>query len=99
MNSFMFWDITPCSSLKFNRCFGGKCRLCLQFRRISRGRNYPEEGSTESSGFGLFFDSEIEAKHTSDMSVALHGVMCRNVELFMQTSLPHSSLLHHKKMS
>jgi hypothetical protein len=25
-----FWDITPCSPLKFNRCFGETCSLHLQ---------------------------------------------------------------------
>jgi hypothetical protein len=27
MKSSIFWDITPCSPLKFNRRFGGICRL------------------------------------------------------------------------
>jgi hypothetical protein len=29
------WDITLCSLLKINTCFGGTCRLQLQGRRIS----------------------------------------------------------------
>jgi hypothetical protein len=33
-----FWDITPCSQLNVNRRFGGKCRLRLQGRRISRAQ-------------------------------------------------------------
>jgi hypothetical protein len=40
--STIFWDITPCSPLKFNRRFGGTHRLCLQGRRISRARNQRE---------------------------------------------------------
>jgi hypothetical protein len=35
----VFWDITPCSSLKVNRRFGGTNRLRVQGRRIIRARN------------------------------------------------------------
>jgi hypothetical protein len=34
MKSYIFWDINPCSPLKFNRCFGLIYRLHLQGRRI-----------------------------------------------------------------
>jgi hypothetical protein len=34
MKSSIFWDITPCSPLKVNQCFGGTSRLYLQVRRI-----------------------------------------------------------------
>jgi hypothetical protein len=34
----IFWDITPCSQLKVNRCFAGTCHLYLQGRRISQAR-------------------------------------------------------------
>jgi hypothetical protein len=36
MYSPIFLDIKPCSSLKVNRRFGGRCRLHLQRRRISQ---------------------------------------------------------------
>jgi hypothetical protein len=39
MKRSIFWDITLCSPLKVNRCFGGTCRLQLQGRRISPARN------------------------------------------------------------
>jgi hypothetical protein len=42
MNSSLFWDITACSQLKVNRCFGGACRLSLHGRRISQGRKQME---------------------------------------------------------
>jgi hypothetical protein len=42
MKNSIFWDITPCIPLKFNRCFGGKYRLHLQGRRISQARNKEE---------------------------------------------------------
>jgi hypothetical protein len=58
MNSSMFWDITPCSPFKVNRCFGGTCCLHLQDWRISPARNkreskwwadrcIPEEGTRD----------------------------------------------------
>jgi hypothetical protein len=31
----IFWNITPCSPLKVNRCFGGTCLLHLQGRRLN----------------------------------------------------------------
>jgi hypothetical protein len=39
MKSSIFWDITPCSPMNFNRRFGGTYRLHLQGRRISRLRS------------------------------------------------------------
>jgi hypothetical protein len=30
MKSYIFWDITPCSLLKVNQCFGGTCRVHVQ---------------------------------------------------------------------
>jgi hypothetical protein len=33
MKSIIFWDVTPCSLLSCNRCFGGTYRLHLQSRR------------------------------------------------------------------
>jgi hypothetical protein len=56
MKSTILWDITPCSSLRVKRRFGGTYRLHLQGRKISRRRNqresrwqvelcfYPEDG-------------------------------------------------------
>jgi hypothetical protein len=38
VEKYIFWNTTPCSPLKVNRCFGGKYRLHLQGRRISRTR-------------------------------------------------------------
>jgi hypothetical protein len=34
MERTIFWDITPCSLLKVNRCFGGPYRLYLQGRSL-----------------------------------------------------------------
>jgi hypothetical protein len=43
MKSTIFWDITPCSPLKVNRCFGGTYRPRLHGRRISRARNQQKQ--------------------------------------------------------
>jgi hypothetical protein len=69
MNSFVFWDITPCILLKANQSFGGKCDLRLQGRKLSPTRNQREAGSKQNrlaaccllhAGFllGLFIDHE-----------------------------------------
>jgi hypothetical protein len=54
-NSTAFRDITPCSPLKVNRRFGGKCRLRLKVRRK------PSKKPTGSSSvllLGLLSDRE-----------------------------------------
>jgi hypothetical protein len=43
----IFWDITPCSPLKFNPCFRGICRFHLKEGRISQARNWGEAGSEQ----------------------------------------------------
>jgi hypothetical protein len=57
MKSTIFWDITPCSPLKVNRRFGGKYRLNLQSRRISRPR-HQATSFTLVSCLDYFFDPE-----------------------------------------
>jgi hypothetical protein len=42
IKSTVFWNITLCSPLNVNRRFGGKYRLHIQGRRISRARNQRE---------------------------------------------------------
>jgi hypothetical protein len=48
MKSPVFWNIRPCSSLKVNRRFGGKCCLHLQDLRINQERNQHESGGKQS---------------------------------------------------
>jgi hypothetical protein len=54
LKSSGFWDITSCSPLKANRCFGGTCCLHLQGQRISQRINQNEAGSKQSSAYRLF---------------------------------------------
>jgi hypothetical protein len=42
MNSSISWDVTPCSSLKVNRCFGEIFHLHLHGPRISQAKNQIE---------------------------------------------------------
>jgi hypothetical protein len=42
MKRSIFWDITLCRLFKVDRYFGGICRLRLQRRIISQGRNQSE---------------------------------------------------------
>jgi hypothetical protein len=44
IKSSVFWDITPCSPLKVDRCFGGTSHLHFQGRRIRQARNQSEAG-------------------------------------------------------
>jgi hypothetical protein len=41
--SCIFWDITPCSSLKVSSCFGVTCRFHLQGWRVRKARNQYEQ--------------------------------------------------------
>jgi hypothetical protein len=59
IKNYIFWDITPCSLLKVNRCFGGTCRLHLQRRKISQPRNQHEASSKQNWFLTWFiFDPE-----------------------------------------
>jgi hypothetical protein len=70
MKSTIFWDITPCSPLKVNRCLGGTCRLSFQGRRISHKRNQHEVGSKQGA--------EINWATTSvSRTILLHGAFTR----------------------
>jgi hypothetical protein len=55
MNSSVFWDITPCISLKVNQRFGGTWCHYLPGRRISQVRNRRESRwKVEQSAFRNF---------------------------------------------
>jgi hypothetical protein len=48
MKNTRFWNITPRTTLKVNRQFGGTCRLHLQGGRISQARNQREADGIRS---------------------------------------------------
>jgi hypothetical protein len=58
MKSSIFWGITPCSSPKVNRRFGGICRLHLQSQRIIQARN-----QRESRACTCFYIPEVRTLH------------------------------------
>jgi hypothetical protein len=76
----VFWNITPCRSLKVNRRFGGTCRLHVQGKTISKARNQHEALLTcfmLVSCLAYCSTLKMEATCSSKMSVAcngLHGV-------------------------
>jgi hypothetical protein len=47
MTSSLFWDITPCSPVKINSCFGGTYRYHLQGRIVSQATNQGEAGKKQ----------------------------------------------------
>jgi hypothetical protein len=49
--SSVFWDITPCSLLKVNPCFGGTCHLHPQGQNISKERNQNKASSKPTTCF------------------------------------------------
>jgi hypothetical protein len=55
MMNTIFWDITPCSPLKVNRCSGGICDLHLQGKRINQARNQHEPNGKKVLGGYMFF--------------------------------------------
>jgi hypothetical protein len=63
MNSSVFWDITPCISLKVNQRFGEKWCLYRHGRRISQVRNWRENRwKVEQSAcrnFGLHWELKL----------------------------------------
>jgi hypothetical protein len=97
MKSAIFWDITPYSSFKVNRRFGGPYRLHLQGRRISRAR-YQSESRWQASlclppAFTLVSCSaysptlKMEAICSSEMSV--------NFQRTTRRYIPEDSTLHN----
>jgi hypothetical protein len=78
MKITVFWDITPCSPLKFNRRFGRTYHLHLQGRKISQQETSVKAGD-------LFFDPEdggdVPPKRRLTFN-GLHGVISQNMVLF-----------------
>jgi hypothetical protein len=59
VKSSIFWDITSCSPLKFNRLFGGTCLLRLQGWKVSWAKNQDKVGLLHVVFlFRLFFTRE-----------------------------------------
>jgi hypothetical protein len=84
MERFIFWDITPCSPLKVNRCFGGTWRFHLL-------------ATCSHSGFLLnsFSTLKMEAIYASKTSVDFQRTTRRYAPEYrrLQTNFPLGSLV------
>jgi hypothetical protein len=49
LSKIIFWDVTPCSSVKVHRHYGGIYCLHLQGRNVSHANNEPEKGGIRKS--------------------------------------------------
>jgi hypothetical protein len=109
VKSYIFWDITPCSPLKVNRCSGGTYRLHLQCRRISRARI--QRSSHQLSRWFLArlilqpwrWRRHVPPKHMLTLN-GLHGDISQETELYILRNYilkyktwcnwPHPPLIH-----
>jgi hypothetical protein len=63
----IFWDITLCSPLKFNKRFGGTYRIHLQGRGISQTRYQHEAGSKQTSDWPPAYASLVSENYLSEL--------------------------------
>jgi hypothetical protein len=69
MNSCIFWNITPCSSLEVNRCFGGTCGLYLLDRKVTQARNGHKHKSSRGSETSIDFQRTTRRYIPEDRSL------------------------------
>jgi hypothetical protein len=92
VKSSIFCDITPCSRLIVNRCFGGTCRLCLQGRTTRQfyilvfavGYNnscYPRVGNTRRFVSNYLFVCHSTALLLRDFIESMIGSLLNMEEL------------------
>jgi hypothetical protein len=89
--SIVFWDMTPCSPLSFNRRFGGTYRLHLQGRR----NRFSKPASKQAAGgCTYFFDPEdggdVPPKGRLKLN-GLHGVISQKTILLKNSIVLHLS--------
>jgi hypothetical protein len=95
-NSSVVKDMTTCCEFKVNRRFEGTCRLHLQGRRMSQGRNRRENrlhaGDLIATRYQTWFlplwrwKRHYSPKYTLKLN-SLRGVICRKVEIFITTAV------------
>jgi hypothetical protein len=88
MKSIIFWDMTPCSPLSFNRRFGGTYRLHLQGRRNRFSKTSKRAGGKQN----LFLRSWRWKRYVPPK---------RRVETQRTTRrlIPEDDTLHHNRLS
>jgi hypothetical protein len=72
VKSYIFWDITLCSTFKPNRSFGATCRLHLQDRKINQGRKQCESGWQGGSACNLLSLWVLTYKLKNSVTSILH---------------------------
>jgi hypothetical protein len=72
LKSTVFWDITPCSPLKVNRCCGGTYRFHLQGRKISRAICSSE----------ISFDFQRTTRRYIPEDSTFHNHSCENLKSY-----------------
>jgi hypothetical protein len=65
LKSSVFWDVTVCSPLKVNRCFGGTCHIHPQGWEVSQA------GNKQKLTYINSLDSEVH--HIFDLEKMAHG--------------------------
>jgi hypothetical protein len=83
MKSIIFWDMTPCSPLSFNRRFGGTYRLHLQGRR--NGFSKPAS-KVASWRWRRYVPPKRRLKPNR-----LHGIISQKMILFITTAVKTSN--------
>jgi hypothetical protein len=71
LKSSVFWDITPCSPLKVNRCFGGACRWFFAWLILS---TLKMEATCSS-------ETSVELQRTIRRCIPEDRTLCWNVYL------------------
>jgi hypothetical protein len=75
IESYIFWDVMSCSTLKVNRRFGGICCLHLQNGRKKQEKTGRKRNLRHASLIlGLFFDPEDEGKIFPKCQLTLNGL-------------------------
>jgi hypothetical protein len=95
----MFWDITPCSLLKVNRCFSGICCLHLHGKRIRNQHKICIRQSSQAFFLlGLLLYPEMATVCSFETSVyfqriiwhcipenrSLHNHRCENIRSYVK---------------
>jgi hypothetical protein len=93
----IFWDITACSPVRFNRRFGGTYRLHLQGWKISLARNRSEDEWQASYSSTLKMEAicssetSLDTQRTTRRYIpedgTLHNHRCENLKSYMVMKL------------
>jgi hypothetical protein len=71
MKSIIFWDMTPCSLLSFNRRFGGTYRFHLQGRRNRFSKTSIQAACHLLAGFAKLISSTLKMKAISSSETSV----------------------------